>query len=345
MANITEKNGKFHVRVYRKGGSAVCKSFTVRKDAAAWGKQTEADIQAGRWKPAEVVPSLTLRAALARYRLEITPTKKSAVPETSLIRSINKAKLVAKELGNIRGADIAALRDQWKAEGLAAASVVRRLAIISHLFEVACKEWGHEVPNPVKLVSKPNICNARVRRMTTAELDAVLAASGSAELSNVARLAVASAMRLSEIVGLQWADVNLLGRTLTLHDTKNGRPRVVPLSPAALDLLGKLPRRIDGAVFGIAGPSVSKAWRRAVKRARVAYVADCTARGEAVDAGWLIDLHFHDARHEATSRLFEAGVFNTMEVASITGHKTLGMLARYSHMQASRLADKLATAM
>ena len=274
----------------------------------------------------------------------MAPAKKGASAEAYVIGAISKVKLASKELGSIRGADVAALRDQWKGEGLAAATVVRRLAIVSHVFEVACKEWGHEIPNPVKLVSKPKVSNARVRRMTTAELDAILAASDSAELPNVARLAVASAMRLSEIVGLQWADVNLSARTLTLHDTKNGRPRVVPLSPTALDLLGKMPRRIDGAVFGIAGPSISKAWRRAVKRARECYVTDCAARGEAVAAGWLVDVHFHDARHEATSRLFEAGVFNTMEVASITGHKTLGMLARYSHMQASRLADKLASA-
>ena len=95
-----------------------------------------------------------------------------------------------------------------------------------------------------------------------------------------------------------------------------------PLSPAALDLFDKMPRRIDGAVFGIAGPSGSKAWPRVFKRAREAYVADCAGRCEVVAAGWLVDVHFHDARHEATSRLFEAGVFNTMEVASITGHNT-----------------------
>lgn len=55
-----------------------------------------------------------------------------------------------------------------------------------------------------------------------------------------------------------------------------------------------------------------------------------------------IDLRFHDIRHEATSRLFEAG-FNPMEVAAITGHKTLQMLKRYTHLQAGLLAQKLAT--
>jgi len=53
-----------------------------------------------------------------------------------------------------------------------------------------------------------------------------------------------------------------------------------------------------------------------------------------------VDFHFHDLRHEATSRLFEKGL-NPMEVASITGHKTLQMLKRYTHLNASDLAKKL----
>lgn len=44
----------------------------------------------------------------------------------------------------------------------------------------------------------------------------------------------------------------------------------------------------------------------------------------------VIGARFHDLRHEATSRLFEKGL-NVMEVAAITGHKTLDMLKRYTH--------------
>jgi len=57
--------------------------------------------------------------------------------------------------------------------------------------------------------------------------------------------------------------------------------------------------------------------------------------------GFLSDLRFHDLRHEATSRLFEKGVFDSMEVASITGHKTLQMLKRYTHLRAEDLAKKM----
>ena len=52
------------------------------------------------------------------------------------------------------------------------------------------------------------------------------------------------------------------------------------------------------------------------------------------------DLHFHDLRHEATSRLFEKGL-NPVEVATITGHKDTRMLMRYTHLRAEDLVGRL----
>lgn len=340
MANITERKGKFHVRVYRKEG-AVCKSFNLKKDAIAWARQTEADIQAGRWKPAGTNDKLTLRDALARYCKEITATKKGSAQETCVINAITRDEVTVRALSAIKAADIAVLRDKWL-KLLAPATVRRRLAIISHCFEIAQKEWSMDVVNPVLSIRKPTVSNGRDRRLQPGELEAVLAVSGSAELTPVAQLAVETAMRLSEIIGLRWADVKLSARTLVLRDTKNGSSRVVPLSPAAITIFEGLPRRIDGRVFGISGPSISQAWTRAVGRAHEVYIKECLKTGSSPREGYLVDLHFHDLRHEATSRLFERGVFNTMEVASITGHKTLQMLSRYTHMNAARLAGKLA---
>jgi integrase len=340
LANITERNGKFHVRVYRKEG-AVCKSFHMKKDALVWARQTEADIQAGRWKPATAGDGLTLQAALLRYNKEVTITKKGAAQEACVINAITREDVTARPLTSIKAADIATLRDNWL-KPLAPATVRRRLAIISHCFEIARKEWSIDVTNPVLAIRKPTVCNGRNRRLQPGELEVVLATSESAELEPVARLAVETAMRLSEIVGLRWADVSLTNRTVTLHDTKNGSGRVVPLSPAAIVIFEGLPRRIDGVVFGVSGPSISQAWARAVERARNAYRKECHDTGTEPKLGYLSDLHFHDLRHEATSRLFERGVFGAMEVASITGHKTLQMLSRYTHMSAALLADRLA---
>jgi integrase len=341
MANITERNGKFHVRVYRKEG-AVCKSFHLKKDALAWARRTEADIQAGRWGQAKDC-ELTLREALSRYSRDVTSAKKGVTQETCVINAIARDPIAARSLTTLKAADMAALRDGWL-QTLAPATVRRRLAIISHCFEIARKEWSIDIANPISSIRKPTVFNSRNRRLAQGELEAVLVASKSAELGVVAQIALGTAMRLSEIVALRWEDVNLPKRTLTLRDSKNGTGRVVPLSPVVISEFTRLTRRIDGRVFGTNGPSISQAWARAVERARVAYRMDCIDAGIPPSPTFLDDLHFHDLRHEATSRFFELGVFGTMEVAAITGHKTIQMLARYSHMNVAAMAAKLASA-
>jgi integrase len=79
---------------------------------------------------------------------------------------------------------------------------------------------------------------------------------------------------------------------------------------------------MDGKVWGLRADSITQAFDRACKRAGIE------------------DLRFHDLRHEATSRLFEKG-FNPMEVSTITGHKTLQMLKRYTHLRAEDLAKRM----
>ena len=112
-------------------------------------------------------------------------------------------------------------------------------------------------------------------------------------------------------------------RIVTLADTKSGGARAVPLSKRAVKTIKSLPRRLDGELFPEAGASsVSHKFRALCDRAGIE------------------GLRFHDLRHEATSRLFELGL-NPMEVAAITGHKTLVMLKRYTHLRAEDLARKL----
>ncbi|RBA23277.1 site-specific recombinase XerD [Herminiimonas fonticola] len=340
VANITERKGKYHVRVYRKEG-AVCKSFILRKDALAWARQVESDIQSGRWRPPSANNAMTLKEALNRYSADVTVAKKGAAQETYVIQAIIRDRLSASPLLSIKPVDIASLRDRWLAT-LAPATVRRRLAILSHCFEIAHKEWAIEVTNPLLSIRKPTVSNGRNRRLLPGELEAVLKTSKSAELSPIAHLAVETAMRLSEIIQLQWCDVSLAKRFISLKDTKNGTGRVVPLSPEAVAILQRLQPRSEGALFRSNGAVISKAWRRALTGAYSLYKRQCVESGSALLAGYLSDLHFHDLRHEATSRLFERGVFGTMEVASITGHKTLQMLSRYTHLNATLLAERLA---
>ena len=175
--------------------------------------------------------------------------------------------------------------------------------------------------NPVAKVSRPKMPKGRDRRLQPGEEELLLGVLG-ITLKPLFQIALETAMRQGELTSLEWKDINLARRVAYLPETKNNEPRHVPLSSKAVSVLSKLPRRIDGKVFGVSGVHVSKSFREACKKLKIE------------------DLRWHDLRHEACSRLFEKGL-NPMEVASISGHKTLQMLKRYTHLKAEDLARKL----
>ena len=174
-------------------------------------------------------------------------------------------------------------------------------------------------------------------------------------LPAVITLAVETAMRRGEVVGLRWEHIDLDRRVAHLPATKNGSSRDVPLSSRAIQVLAALKDdRIDakedgeepgesgpddGAVFGIRSDAVTRAFERAVTRARKGYLHECKEKRQKPDARYLTDLRFHDLRHEATSRLAE--IFPLHELTKITGHKDPRMLMRYYHPRAEDLAKKL----
>jgi integrase len=225
----------------------------------------------------------------------------------------------------IDGQDVAASIKEMEAEGKAPNTIRLHLALLSHLFEVARKEWRMaSLTNPVELVRKPKLPYGRERRLEDDEEARLLSACQNVnpELAAIARFAIETAMRQGEIIGMTWAMIDLKRRVVHLPDTKNGLARDVPLSTAAEQVLAALPRRLDGKVWTYTQDGMRASWRRALKHATIT------------------GLTFHDLRHEATSRLFEKG-FNPMEVSAITGHKTLQMLKRYTHLRAEDLAKRM----
>ena len=179
--------------------------------------------------------------------------------------------------------------------------------------------------NPTAQIRKPTLPEGRDRRLEDGEEDRLMdecRASRSGWLAPIVIIALETGMRLGEIVSLKWSYVDLDSRVARLTDTKNGTRRDVPLSSIAASTLEALPRSLDGRVFPLVAETVKESYRAAVRRAGID------------------NLRFHDLRHEATSRFFERGL-DIMEVAAITGHKTLAMLKRYTHLRAADLARKL----
>ena len=323
MATISQRaSGRWQAKVRRHGQASLSRTFRTRTDAEAWARKLESEQERGVWRDSSAAERSTLREALDRYEREVTPRKRGAVQEASVLAALRAERIVSLSLARIGSHDVAAMIEGWERAGYKPASISRRIAVLRHVFSTAAKKWGMPgLANPVRDVELQPISNARDRRVSAEEVEAICTATGSAELSAFVRLAVETAMRRGELCALRWEHVNLTAHTAHLPHTKNGHARDVPLSLRAVDVLRKLPRRLDGRVFGLRPDSVTQAFERAAQRAGIENV------------------RLHDLRHEATSRL--ADVLQAHELAKVTGHRDMRMVLRYYHPRAADLARKL----
>jgi integrase len=328
MATIRRRGSTWQVQVRRQGHTTLSRTFRLKADAEQWARQKEAEIDRGELPvDTRVLRAHTLAQLLERYDATVVPRKRGADREHYMVRVVLRHPLSRLSLHRLTPAEIAKYRDDRLAV-VTGATVRRELAIVRHCLQVARAEWGFVLPsNPVDHVKLPAPNNPRQRRATPGELERLLKdceVRGHQRLSAVIQLAVETGMRRSELLGMQWADVDLEARTASLRNTKNGHPRTVPLSPRALEIIGATPRA-GVRVFPVTANALRLAWERLRRRAGVS------------------GLRFHDLRHEAVSRFFEKGL-NMPEVAAISGHRDPRMLMRYTHPKAEVIALKLRSA-
>jgi len=329
MATIRKLRGKWQAMVRRKGLAPRSKSFDKRTDAEKWARDLEAQVDvAGFIADTRLAEQTTLGQILSRYRDEITPMKRSAKTEAIRINAMLRRDMCHRTLAMLTSANIATYRDE-RLQTVAPATVTREINTISHAIDVAQREWGiHLNRNPAKMVRRPSAPRGRNRRLEGDEEQRLLAACDRGRnpwMRPLVILAIETGMRRGEILGLRWEHVDLDRRVAHLPNTKNGDERDVPLSIRATETLTGLkllPDRDAERVFPVSANAVRLAWEHLRDRAGVG------------------DLHIHDLRHEAVSRLFEKGL-DIMEVSTISGHKTLSMLKRYTHLKAVDLVSRL----
>lgn len=297
----------------------------------------------------------TLRDALIRYINEVSVKKRSLANEKSLSKNWMRTAIANREIGAILSSDINRIRDAWLDE-VKPSTVVRRLALLSHLYTIARKEWGLvTLANPVELVRRPTVQDGRTRRLyeriklrgvpvsecPMSELQWIINATRSKELPTIVLLAAETGMRRSEITGIRRENIDLVHGTVFLAMTKNGESRFVPLSPFAKQVLRLYVanKPMQGRIFSISPEAVTRAFIRACRKARKNYELLCARYKRKPREEYFMDLRFHDLRHESTSRL--ATVFEVHELAKVTGHKDTRMLLRYYHPHGRELAAKL----
>ncbi len=350
MATIVKTpSGTWKAVIRKTGWPTSSKTFRTKRDAEDWARRTEDEMVRGVYIQRAPGERMTLESALTRYLREVTPTKR----ESTRASEIKKAQPLLKHLGKYSLAALSAdIVAQYRDIRLAgdpdengkpvprSNNTVRlELALLSHLFTIAIKEWGLGLPfNPVSQIRRPAPGAGRNRRLTLAENKRLLAAVDAYSnpmFSWIVRIALETGMRLSEIGGLRLSQVDLQKRVVRLDITKNSSPRTVPLTKAATAAFQAAmdnptrPPETDLVFFGEPG-------RDGVRRP---YLFDKAWTDAKKEAG-LTDFRFHDLRHEAVSRLVEAGL-SDQEVAAISGHKSMQMLKRYTHLRAEDLVGKL----
>lgn len=326
MASIRFRSNKWQARVSRKGEQSLVKTFQCKEDAERWARSIEVEWDKGTYTNLHQAQKTTFGELIKRYLKEVTPTMQGAKEDTIRLNAILRRPITKINLLLLNSSRIAQYRDERLKEVLPA-TVIRELAYFSSIINHARREWGINIPNPVLLVRKPPSPPGRNRILSKDEELQLLEASKAKANRNIYTypfivLALETAMRRGELLGLRWEHINFSKQTAYLPLTKNGEPRIVPLSKKAIETLQTLPRSIDGRVLPVNFAALENNFKRARLRANIK------------------DLRIHDLRHTAITRLAEK-LPNLLELSAVTGHKQLTMLKRYYHPNPEMLAQKL----
>ena len=355
MASIRERidsTGKktYQVQVRIHGFPPQVETFKTKTEAKQWAAHVESELRAGRYMHRAEAQKHTVKDLLEKYRKEVLkPTKPKEERSQGPQLEWWIQKLGAYSLADLTPAAIAKCRDELLQTPFGRnndrmrtpATVVRYIAVLSHAFNMAVKEWAWITESPVARVTRPTVNNERMRYLSNDEQVRLLEVAKKSQntfLYTILITALSTGMRYSEIMNLRWRDVLLEEKDddglILLKTTKNGEPRGVPVVKSACVAIKTLRQKhaaqhrghvkSDSLLF----PSeddpetpveIRKAWDTALRRAEIA------------------NFRFHDLRHTAASYLAMEGA-TAPEIAEILGHKSLQMVKRYSHFNKDHIA-------
>ena len=330
---VTDGGTSYRVKVRLKGFPPESATFERLTDAKDWATKTEADMKAGRHFGAskrhtfaeladEYAPHAKDGERLAYWRGVFGPDSLDALTPPRIAKE--RDKLLA---GTTNKKD-AVTGELLKRTG---ATVNRYLAALSSCLSYGVKELQWLERNPMERIRRPAENKGRVRFLSDDERVRLLdACRPNADLYLSVVLSLTTGARQGEVMGLRFGQIDFQRRIITLHDTKNGERRAIPLVGEAFTLLqdrAKVRSLTDDRVF----PPTARAkkalhvdlrqpWESVLKEARIE------------------NFHWHDLRHTAASYLAMSGV-SLVEIAKVLGHRTLAMVARYSHLSEGHIVS------
>lgn len=330
-AQLTQLETAFQLRVRRKGMAPQFITFDTPEQAEQARLHIEANLSVSIVRDYASAARWTLRELMQRYLDDVVPGHKGAAIEANrLQRLMRDEPFVDKKLAALATADLQDFIAERLAD-VAPATVDRDLDLISQVLRYADDVWKiAPVESPFKGLRRPRYFNERDRRLSADEESRLLAAARDDQNPYVEPaivLALETAMRRSELLSLTAADIDVERRAARLRVTKNGRPRRVPLTTRALQVLA--------ALAAEAGDADSHLLPLTANALKIAFFR------RVLPASGVEDFHFHDLRHEAISRLAESGRFQLLQLQAISGHRDPRMVQRYAHLCTGRLAEQM----
>jgi len=319
MASIRRRNGKYQVQI-RVGSYNRSQSFRKLTDAKSWARKEEELAEKRRYLGSKYEPC-NLAEILVRYLRDVTPHKRSCGTERIVLQALLKEAWVNEPLPQLNAAAIAEYRDR-RLTRIKPATLKRQLNIVKHACATAEREWDWLSPlSLLQRVRLPKNKEHVVRRITANDEHALIDAAElcrTKNLSHLITLALETGMRRGELLALAWEDIDLVRRELLVRQSKNGKSRTIPLTTRAKITLASMANEDGGPVFLLSANAVRLAFERIRRRTG------------------LLNVRFHDLRHEAISRWCEMGM-TVPEVGRLSGHRNLSQLLRYAHSDHRRI--------
>ncbi len=312
MAYIYKNGRRWRAQIDR-AGVRLSETFDTKREAELWAAEQETDIVNGRRGN---IPDKPFADAIIRYRDQVSPHKKGAAWEVKRLNAALDDPIALVPLRSFASNHAAEWRDR-RLRTVTGATVNREWNLLSHVCTVAVKEWRWLRENPFSNVRRPAQGKSRDRLPTPEEVEELKIAAGypgpglSAKVMAAFLFACETGMRMSEICALE----RIEGRVARLEDTKNGDARAVPLSAEALRIWQ------ESGPFHMEPSRMEALWRK--------------IRGKTT----VQDLHFHDSRHHAATRL--AQKLHVLDLCRVMGWRNPKQAMVYYNLSAEDIAGKL----
>lgn len=330
MATYVKRNGKIRVQI-RANGRSKSATFPTKREAQIWAAMQELGVPVARQVEDHLSPSggkycpAHFAEILTKYRDKVTPTKKYADKERNFIKNLLKAPFMTIPMSELRTEHFVEWRD-YRLTHVKPATVARDFDVLRRAARVATQQWDWVSPvDKLANCATPTPPPTAHRRITEEQLDLIRTEANRSRVTYLRpaiELALFTGMRRSELTSLLWEDVDFERRRLTVRNTKNGFDRTIPIHDQMLAVLERLNQKTTKVLGGCSSVALTEAWKRCRRRAGV------------------FSVRFHDLRHESVSRLFEYG-FSPIEVASVSGHRSLSQLMRYSHAMQDKMLARM----